>query len=374
MPPDNDDSYIYFRCLEVSQPRGPIYVGSMLFSQVLSISFADVRRIEARDIERYIGIQRTLDMKRVEELRKFVRTQDASFPTSVLLAVAEKDVFYDTANGIMRVKKSQDVASIIDGQHRIAGLVNYKGETFQLNVALLVDVDIEDQAHLFATINLNQTKVNRSLAYDLYEFATKRSPQKTCHNIAKLLNLREGSPFYGRVKILGRATGKGKEYITQAAIVERIIFHISKDVIQTIEDRDFIRRGHPLARATHEQELKGLYFRNMFIDGRDEDIALVVWNFFGAVAAKWSVAWNSSEEGSVLNRSLGFYALSRLLAKIYIDMDRFGEVPEISEFEAYLNRSTLRDRDFTKANYVPGTGGESKLYRDFIEQLHLEKQ
>ena len=80
MPPDNDDSYIYFRCLEVSQPRGPIYVGSMLFSQVLSISFADVRRIEARDIERYIGIQRTLDMKRVEELRKFVRTQDASFP------------------------------------------------------------------------------------------------------------------------------------------------------------------------------------------------------------------------------------------------------------------------------------------------------
>jgi DGQHR domain-containing protein len=330
--------------------------------------------MERRDIERYIGIQRTLDMKRVEELRKFVRTQDASFPTSVLLAVAEKDVFYDSANGIMRIKKSQDVARIIDGQHRIAGLVNYSGETFQLNVAMLVDVDIEDQAHLFATINLNQTKVNRSLAYDLYEFATKRSPQKTCHNIAKLLNLRDGSPFYHRVKILGRATGRGKEYITQAAIVERIIFHISRDVIQTIEDRDLIRRGRPLARATREQELKGLYFRNMFIDERDEDITLVVWNFFAAVAAKWKTAWNASEEGSVLNRSLGFYALSRLLAKVYIDMGKFGEVPEITDFMVYLDRSDLQDRDFTKDNYVPGTGGESKLYHDLMKQLGLEKQ
>ena len=140
---NRDRDFIYFECVEVSQPRGPLYVGAMLHSQVLSISFADVRRIEERDIERYIGIQRTLDPGRVQELKQFVRTEDASYPTSVILAVTSEDASFDPANGIMRVRKSQDVAKIIDGQHRIAGLVNYDGPTFQLNVTLVVDMDIE---------------------------------------------------------------------------------------------------------------------------------------------------------------------------------------------------------------------------------------
>lgn len=371
--PNPESEYIYFQCLEVLQPRGPLYVGAMLHSQVLSIAFADIRRIEERDIERYIGIQRTLDDSRVKELKKFVETEDASYPTSVILAVSSEHATYDAKGGIMRIKKDQDVARIIDGQHRIAGLVNYRGPTFQLNVTIIVDIDIEDQAYMFATINLHQTKVNRSLGYDLFEFATKRSPQKTCHNIAKLLNSREGSPFFRRVKILGRATGRGKEYLTQAAIVERIIDHISKDQIHAMQDRDLIRRNKELIRATVEEERKGLFFRNMFIDERDEDILMVHWNFFTAVSNRWPTAWNTSEEGSVLNRSLGFAALSRTLAKVYVDIGEIGSVPGVASFRAYLDRSTLGDGEFTRAKYVPGSGGEAALYRDLLEQLRLEK-
>lgn len=268
--------FIYFKCIEVQQPVGVFYVGALLYSQVLSIAFADVRRIEARDIERYIGIQRTLDEKRVKELKSYVRTEDASFPTSVILAVLPEDVAYDEKSGIMRIRKDQDVARIIDGQHRIAGLVNYSGPPFQLNVTLAIGLDLEDQAHMFATINLTHTKVNRSLNYDLYEFATKRSPQKTCHNTAKLLNIREGSPFFHRIKILGRASGPGKEYITQAAVVENLIVHISRNAIQQIEDRDIIRRDMKPPRASREQEEHGLFLRNMFLDERDDDILLIV--------------------------------------------------------------------------------------------------
>ncbi len=369
---ESDRPFIFFRCVEATQPRGPIYIGAMPHSQVLSISFNDVRRIEARDIERYIGIQRTLDEKRVAEIRKFVHTEDASFPTSVILAVSSEHVSFDPENGIMRVRQDQDVARIIDGQHRIAGLVNYEGPSFQLNVTVIVDVDIEDQAYMFATINLSQTKVNRSLAYDLYEFATKRSPQKTSHNIAKLLNIQDGSPFYHRVKILGRATGRGKEYITQAAIVERVINRISKDNLQALDDRDRLRRGKSLTRATREQECKGLFFRNMFIDERDEDIMLVEWNFFAAVASRWPTAWNTSVEGFVLNRSLGFAALSRILSAIYIDIDKFGSVPTVEEFGNYLSMSTLEDKDFTRDRFVPGSGGEASLYQELREQLGLK--
>lgn len=368
---DSERGFVFFQCVEAVQPRGSIYVGAMLHSQVLAISFADVRRIEARDIERYIGIQRTLDENRVKELKRFVQTEDASFPTSVILAVSSEDTSYDSTNGIMRIRKDQDVARIIDGQHRIAGLVNYSGPPFQLNVTVVVDIDIEDQAYMFATINLSQTKVNRSLAYDLYDFATKRSPQKTSHNIAKLLNSQEGSPFYHRVKILGKATGRGKEYLTQAAVVERVINRICKDNLQALDDRDRIRRGKSLTPATREQERKGLFFRNMFVDERDEDIMLVEWNFFAAVASRWPTAWNTSVEGFVLNRSLGFAALSRILSAIYIDIDKFGSVPTVEDFGEYLSMSTLEDKDFTRDRFVPGSGGEASLYQELSEQLGL---
>ena len=366
--PDAAPSYLYFKCLEVEQPIGVFYVGAMLYNQVLSISFADVRRIEMRDVERYIGIQRPLETKRVTELKSYVRTIDSSFPTSVILAVDSTDVLFDAESSIMRVRKEQDVARIIDGQHRIAGLVNYSGPSFQLNVTLFVDMDIEDQAHLFATINLKQNKVNRSLAYDLYEFASKRSPQKTSHNIAKLLDLEEGSPFYHRIKILGRATGRGMEFLTQAALVEEVIKHISRD---PLIDRDLLRRDEALTRATPAEELKGLFFRNLFIDERDSDIALIVWNFFTAVATKWPTAWNTTIEGFVLNRSTGFAALSRIMSAIYIQMAAFAYVPTVEEFRHYLNRASLVDADFTKDRFVPGSGGESSLFKVLYSQLDL---
>jgi DGQHR domain-containing protein len=367
-----DDGYIYFQCLEIRQPIGTLYVGSMNFNQVTHIAYADVRRIQDRDVEKYIGIQRPLEDKRVRELRSYVRTVDSSFPTSVILAVKGEDAEYDSQSGVMRITKGIEVAKIIDGQHRIAGLLNYEGPPFQLNVTIFIDMDIEDQALLFATINLKQTKVNRSLAYDLFEFAASRSPQKTCHNIAKLLNGREGSPLRHRIKILGRATGKRLENLTQAAIVERLIKYIS---VNPMKDRDLIKRRDKLMRATAFDERDArLVFRNMFLDNRDDDIALVLWNFLTAAAKRWPTAWNTKETGYILNRSTGFAALMRLLPDVYLDLGAVGSVPSVEAFGEYFGRVGLRDADFNKDVFIPGTGGETRLYSAFAVDMRLKKE
>ena len=81
------DDHISFAAAEVDQPIGTFYVGVMSAQDVLAISYADVRRIEDRDIEKVIGIQRPLDPERVEEIRQYVKTVDASFPTSIILAI-----------------------------------------------------------------------------------------------------------------------------------------------------------------------------------------------------------------------------------------------------------------------------------------------
>ena len=83
-------------------------------------------------------------------------------------------------------------------------------------------MDIQDQAMVFATINLKQTKVNKSLAFDLYEFTKTRSPQRTCHDIARFLNYKKKSPFESRIKMLG--VGRWPtETITQATFVDRVV-------------------------------------------------------------------------------------------------------------------------------------------------------
>lgn len=362
-----DNEYLVFRCLEVTQPIGNFYIGTMDFSDVVLISYSDIRRIEARDVEVFVGIERPLLKDRVAELRQFVKTVDASFPTSIILAVDSENAEYDEQKGVMRIRRKIDIAKIIDGQHRIDGLVNYEGPPFQLNVTVFVDMDMEDQAHVFATINLKQTKVSKSLAYDLYEFATSRSPQKTCHNIAKLLNYQDGSPFRERIKILGRATGREFEFLTQAAVVERLILYVSDNPMR---DRDLIKRRKKLIRVSPQRQRSDLLiFGNMFIDERDDDIAMVVWNYFTAVAKRWPEAWNMKERGFVLNRSTGFAALMRLLPLAYLTISDLERVPPMAEFEKLFARATLRDQDFTTDRFKPGTSGEKQLFEDLRGQV-----
>jgi len=64
---------------------------------LVAISYADVRRIEQRDVEVLSGIERPLSQPRVRELVDYVRTVDATFPTSVILAVTSEHAVFDAA-------------------------------------------------------------------------------------------------------------------------------------------------------------------------------------------------------------------------------------------------------------------------------------
>lgn len=363
----NGNGFIRFRCMEVVQPIGTFYIGAIESRDLVRISYADVRRMEKRDVEEYLGIERPLSLSRVAELKQYVNTIDASFPTSVILAVSSEKAEYDSKSGLMTITNEEDVAKIIDGQHRIGGLQGYLGQSFQVNATIFVDMDMEDQAMVFATINLKQTKVTKSLAYDLYEYAASRSPQKTCHNIAKLLNTRQGSPFKDKIKILGVATGKPEETITQAAFVDRLMTYISKE---PMKDRDDLKRKKKLRRA-EGGETNRLIFRNFFIDERDAEIAKIVWNYFSAVEKRWPQAWGVRRQGNVLNRTTGLAALMRFLRVAYLAAAQAGDIPETPAFTTLFQKVTLSEESFTSERFLPGSAGEGDLFRLLCAQTGL---
>lgn len=361
---------ITIKCLEIKQPIGSFYVGVMDFKDLVNISYADVRRLEKRDVESYLGIERPLSPKRVEELKQYVDTLDATFPTGVILAISSEHASFDPKTGEMHITAGDDIAKIIDGQHRIAGLERFDGNTFEMNVVIFIDMDIEDQAMVFATINLAQTKVSKSLVYDLYEYTRTRSPQKSAHNIARLLNSREKSPFHNRIKILGTADPEVGRFqiLTQATFVEALIRMISGNIAKAQKDRDDIKRRRRL--TSTEQESRDLVFRNMFIDKKDAGIARVVWRYFAAVKDRWPRAWDDvGRGGSMLPRTNGFRALMRLLPTVYWKVGGPGRIPKIEAFLRVLEGIQLRDEDFATEKYRPGASGEFQLYEKLLKYV-----
>lgn len=365
-------SDIKFKCFKCKQPIGEFYVGIMNHEDLIKITYADIRRLdsgkEEREVEIYSGIQRELSKSRVNELSRYVKMVDATFPTSVIIHLNESDILeYDEKNEIMRIPFKDNIAKVLDGQHRIAGLEEFDkgGETFQMNVTIFIGMELEDQAIVFATINKTQTKVNKSLVADLYDFATHRSPHKTAHNVVRALNLKDGSPFKDKINILGIANDKEKETITQATFSEALMRLYSKDFMN---DRDLYKRGRKPEQFSGN-ELRNRPLRNLFVEEKDAEIAKIIWAYFKAVQTKWPDAWNIVEKEKILNKSTGFIALMNLFKDVYVHINRIGEVVSTEEFLIYFQKSTLRDADFNRQTFIPGSGGQSALYKRLKDEM-----
>jgi DGQHR domain-containing protein len=378
---------IKFQVIKVSQPLGDFFIGNIRARDLVEISFADVRRIEGeeREVERYLGIQRPLDKTRVSKIRKYLDSPDAAFPTGVVLAVDQNCAEIDP-NGEMILKPheadfSEDsitldrIAKVLDGQHRIAAFLSESGnydETlnssfseFQFNVVIFIGLDIDEQANIFATVNLAQTKVSRSLVYDLEGLSKTRSPFRTCHQIAVALDgADKRSPLYHRIKRLGVKT-KGRdetEPLTQAVFVESLIKLLSPD---PFVDRTLYMKGKK-PKYVSNSELQRFPFRNLFIAEKDNDIALILFNYFTSIQNKWPTAWHQiQQEGNILPRSNAFKAFMRYLKTAYqkIVHTEFGKVPEVEEFNSIFSNLHVSDDDFTSGNFKPGSGGESAFYK-----------
>lgn len=110
----------------------------------------------------------------------------------------------------------------------------------------------------------------------------------------------------------------------------------------------------------------------MFWEERDADIALVLWNYFGAVEGKWGNYWSEVRPGFVLNRTTGFRALMDFLKPAYLHVSSPGDVPERARFDELFARVTLPGDRMTPEEYPPGTSGQAKLRRQLLEQTGID--
>lgn len=365
---------------EVHQPVGTFYSCVVPAQDLLRICTFDFRKIEQNNgIKEFLGIQRKLNKERVKEIRRYIGTEDASFPTSIVLSVDERcahmiDVDGRTALKLTSYENPEDsndvvpitgIATIIDGQHRLKAF-DGAPQNWDLSVNMLIGADPGTRAMIFSKVNLAQTKVNKSLVYDLFSLDKERSPEKTAHEIAVNLNDMVESPFHNKIKRLGSATdGVFGETLSQATVVKGILPLITKD---SLLDRDIGRRvGHWPVRGQVDFEKRIFY--PAFQANRDEEILLTLLNFFNAAANKWDTAWLYTGRGAVLPKTNGFNGLIRFLRDAYLHVTSTPRVVEEREFAEIFDRSKLKNEDFTVDNFKPGSSGSAELYRRLLETL-----
>lgn len=219
-PPENirtilDDGVAY---LHFQQPGGDFFACSIRADQIVN-SIEIIRRSEHPDE----GIQRDDNSKRVNEISQYAETEDAIFPTPIIVSARSED--FSLADGILKkISGKPTIGHVLDGQHRLLGLKNTSLEIQQkinLLIVFAFDIDKYAEASIFATINGNQRQVSKSLMYDLFSLRPGRSVEKSCHEIVKSLNTDPESPFFRRIKILGRKADE-LETLSQAAFVDHV--------------------------------------------------------------------------------------------------------------------------------------------------------
>ena len=346
--------------LEVIQPIGAFYLG-VLNADIIN-KITNINRREENG-----GIQRRLSASKVKEIKSYCENPDATFPTPIIIALyLNGNYSFDNVNNILEINGDGPIGEIIDGQHRVAGIGEaYNRSSFNLPVVFMFNLTEEEKAYVFSTINSKQTKVSMSLIYDLFSISENRSPQKTCHEIARLLNTDYKSPFYNRLKMLGTKEGEFSS-LSQGSFINYLIPLLSKDPVVDMN----ILKYNPSAKLLDDPKLP---FRYYFINNQDENIYKILLNLFLAVKSIFPIEWENHNK-FILSKTTGYGALLKAFPNIYelgldkksLDIDFFKSC--LICFKDYLEEEELE----LTSSFFPSNGQGQKKLAEVIE-LSLQK-
>lgn len=361
-----------------------ILVGIVPFVDLINKVLYTYRKESNESLDKYIEYQRKTDPTRVRDISEFIRKQIMNelngvisplFPTSIILAFNNDEIDIKGLNKVVELdlqnisssnQSSSDLDDnkilIVDGQHRYFGMLylyeNLKKndkkddldekvltfiENYCFNCTILVNFDLWEQAQVFATVNFNQKKVNKSLFYDIYgirvpeeySIVPRQNEIYISHQLVKFLAKDEKSPLNGFIKMLG----VGRGFVSQAFFVEQLLelFKPSSIWGYITEDlkRDKLSKSYSFA-------------------------AIELSAYLTAIFLTFKEYWPASLDGkpnSLICKTTGLGALMRFLVDIHNSVD----TDKMNEFKNNINSESYRqlvDEFYSKTKRLKPFGKE----------------
>jgi DNA phosphorothioation-associated DGQHR protein 1 len=380
-------SFLKIYAIRISQPLGDFFITGINAESLRTIAFSE--QLQYHDEHGKLqGSQRKIDDRRLKEIGRYIDSVELSFPNAIILAAnynEDGELIEDTdarwyynqlENNLYEivVPTNQKLAAIIDGQHRLKGfdyITNAARLSIELPCSIFFDLPNSYQAYLFATINGNQKKVDKSLALEQFGFNVEDEPQhswtpeKLAVYFVRQLNFKE-SPLKGHIRIAPKITSDlQKEIFTEpsewmvstATIVDGILNLISskpkRDRVEMAQENIWGKRTRSM--IEHFKSDKSP-LRQLYLDKKDDEIFKIIFNFLDA--AKETV-WAQFDSKSYIFKTVGVQALFDFLKRI-LDLNQF---PDKSVFLQYLANAS--EFDFSK-NTIQASGIGRKDIRDAL--------
>lgn len=379
--------------LPIIQPIGEFFICSIPYDVLEKIAIPDALTLtdNGSHLEGYYklsGNQREEIKERRQQIGDFISSVEATFPNSIILAANVNEdgsilddsdktrwkLEYNESCGVYKLIIPQDIpiARIIDGQHRVRGFkyASARPEKFDLPCAVFFDLSMPEQASIFATININQKRVDRSLAYNLFAYNLEDEPKeawapdKLAVFFTRRLSVENGSPLNGHIKVIAR---QGKDvynaedwHVSTSVFVDGICSLFSKtpaadrNRLKMVEKEKRIR-GNVLGTTSDNSP-----FRSAYLQCNDLVIYTAIINFFSVADA---LIFRKAKTRGFMTKTIGIQALLDLLRELsYIAIEH----KDISKdfFQNYLE--IFRDVDFRNPKFQQASGQGRQMLRNFL--------
>jgi DGQHR domain-containing protein len=219
---------------KIQQSGLTIYSTSLYVSDLLKPDFFQIERLDSSNSSK--GYQRILDETRKRKLADYLKEAwkegDAFLPTSIFLAT-DKNIPFDLTNNTITFD-IRDVGpfSVVDGQHRVAVLVQAAKEIpelegFQISANIAINLDEVSQMCHFLIVNSTQRSVDTAITQQIHSRLTEmvsfeeiptlpkwikrqvlKGEDRDALIITEYLNSETESPWHGKIQMANESGNK----------------------------------------------------------------------------------------------------------------------------------------------------------------------
>lgn len=400
-----------FPAIRVSQPLGIFYLAAIPASLLLKVGYTKQHRRLAADISGGVeddGHQRRLDRHRLTEIGRYLDTQDAAIPNTIILAAncPESGEPLDIDNprrwqikpddGVaveLTIPSEDPLAAIVDGQHRLYGFLKASPARREMLLAcsIFLELPTPQQAAVFATINYNQKPVSKSQTYELFGYNLDEeppeswSPDKFAVFLARKLNVDSQSPFCHHIQVAAQddrvldevARSRGEEWsVSTATVVESIMKLISSS---PKADRDELHK-FAVGSGRHRRILRNVKrstmakvppLRELYLETRDIVIYGLIVNYLSAAN---DVFWTRQSPGFI-RKTVGIQALFEVLAELLPEQLATQE-KDLTQAAWRSHLAKAQNVDFTDRLFNASGSGRTRIKMALLlamDRIKIEK-